>query len=433
MYMEQNTQRANVFGNRPAAVLGHGLDAGVPAHFGDPAGEQAALLAGRAVTDLSHLDVVTVTGADSLSYLTTLSTQVVTDLQAGDSAEALLLDPQGRITFWLGVTDDGQQTFLITEAGRGEDLVGFLEKMKFMLRVEAKLSTDDYAVLGVMSQTEGEDALNEIESGLEAVTVWRDAWPQINPNGTSYCAVEADKHPARQHRRHLLVVPRGTSTQTAQQLLDGLEKLGPVTLPGGWTIDSARPAGTLAWEALRIADWRPRWGNDVDHKTLPHELDWLRTAVHLHKGCYCGQEAVARLINLGKPPRRLVQLDLDGSEGLVPRPGDRVMVGARAVGTVTSVATHFEDGPIALATLRRATAEGPVEVEVTEEAETDEGTETEATATGASEKVENQAPASRVVGKISAGVRPVVRPDGRCDHTPEQRPGQELRGFKLGQ
>ena len=118
-------------------------------------------------------------------------------------------------------------------------------------------------------------------------------------------------------------------------------------------IAGARLAGTWATEALRIAAWRPRW-SDVDHRTIPHELDLLRTAVHLTKGCYRGQETVARVHNLGRPPRRLVLLHLDGSGHVLPEPGAQVMAGERAVGTVTSVARHHELGPIALAVVRRS-------------------------------------------------------------------------------
>ena len=75
-----------------------------------------------------------------------------------------------------------------------------------------------------------------------------------------------------------------------------------------------RLAGTWAWEALRVEAWRPRLGREVDERAIPHELDWLRTGVHLDKGCYRGQETVARVFNLGRPPRRLVLLHLDGSE-----------------------------------------------------------------------------------------------------------------------
>ena len=117
------------------------------------------------------------------------------------------------------------------------------------------------------------------------------------------------------------------------------------------------PAGMMAYEALRIEALRPRLGKETDHRTIPHELDLLRTAVHLHKGCYRGQETVARVHNLGRPPRRLVFLHLDGSGHVLPEPGTDVMApgNPRPVGQLTSVARHHEDGPIALALVKRST------------------------------------------------------------------------------
>jgi hypothetical protein len=114
-------------------------------------------------------------------------------------------------------------------------------------------------------------------------------------------------------------------------------------------------AGTLALEALRIAAWRPRLATEADERTIPHELDWLRSAVHLSKGCYRGQETIAKVHNLGHPPRRLVLLHLDGSEGILPEHGDPVLAGDAEVGQVTSAAMHYELGPIALAVIKRST------------------------------------------------------------------------------
>ena len=119
--------------------------------------------------------------------------------------------------------------------------------------------------------------------------------------------------------------------------------------------------------ALRVAAWRPRLATEVDEKTIPHELDWLRSAVDLGKGCYKGQETVAKVLNLGRPPRRLVLLHLDGSDTVLPARGDEV-VGEkvrpepepgeaperRTVGRITSSAMHHELGPIALAVVKRS-------------------------------------------------------------------------------
>ncbi len=116
-------------------------------------------------------------------------------------------------------------------------------------------------------------------------------------------------------------------------------------------------AGTWAAEALRVAAWRPRLGHETDHRTIPHEVDWLRTAVHLHKGCYRGQETIARVHNLGRPPRRLVFLHLDGSGHVLPAVGSPLTLDGREVGRLTSVARHHEDGPVALGVVKRSVAE----------------------------------------------------------------------------
>jgi tRNA-modifying protein YgfZ len=115
----------------------------------------------------------------------------------------------------------------------------------------------------------------------------------------------------------------------------------------------ASPCGMWAYEALRIARGEPRHGVDTDHKTIPNEVSWIESAVHLDKGCYRGQETVARVHNLGRPPRRLTLLHLDGSVDRLPATGDRVVLDGRDVGRLGSVARHYELGPIALALVKR--------------------------------------------------------------------------------
>jgi tRNA-modifying protein YgfZ len=117
-------------------------------------------------------------------------------------------------------------------------------------------------------------------------------------------------------------------------------------------------AGLWAHEALRIAAGRPRMGLDTDDRTIPHEVGWIETAVHLNKGCYRGQETVARVHNLGHPPRRLVLLHLDGSADRLPARGDPVRLDGAAIGASGSAARHYELGPIALALVKRTS---PVE------------------------------------------------------------------------
>ncbi|MEO8107929.1 MAG: folate-binding protein, partial [Actinomycetes bacterium] len=134
--------------------------------------------------------------------------------------------------------------------------------------------------------------------------------------------------------------------------MDGADSFAFVArdaMPG----DAGPPAGTWAYEALRVAAGRPRLGLDTDHRTIPAEVNWIGDAVHLEKGCYRGQETVARVHNLGKPPRRLVRLHLDGSSDLLPVRGDALTLDGRTVGFVGTVAQHHELGPVALGLLKR--------------------------------------------------------------------------------
>ena len=112
---------------------------------------------------------------------------------------------------------------------------------------------------------------------------------------------------------------------------------------------------------MRVEALRPRLHLDTDDRTIPHEVGWIGSAVHLTKGCYRGQETVARVANLGRPPRRLVLLHLDAGDETLPVPGDPVSRDGRAVGRVGTVAMHHELGPVALALVKRSV---PVDAEL---------------------------------------------------------------------
>lgn len=402
---------------RPGAVASApgDPDQAVPAHFGDPGREQSALAEGRAVCALAR-DVVTVTGPDRLSWLTTLSSQVLTALEPGDGgAETLLLDAQGHITHALAALDDGRTLWLVTEADSGEALAAFLDSMRFMLRVEVTERPDVMALgalgegleaLAQAARDTASDASDSPEAQADAaepqgslIGLWRDPWPGVVEGGTSY-DVGADRpHPGQGYRAGFVLVPVRSVDAVAQAFLAAEE--------------GRRLAGALAWEALRIEAGRPRWAREADARAIPHELDWLRTAVHLTKGCYPGQETIARTLNLGRPPRRLTVLQLDGLVGDLPRPGASVRMGERVVGAVTSVARHHELGPIALALLRRAVPVGEqLTVEITEVDE----------ATGETVPV----------GRVDAAQEVLVSPEGRAQASPSERPGAELRkGLRL--
>ena len=312
--------------SRAGAVAGEGVDAAVAAHYGNPMREQRLLVEGLAAVDLSHRGVVTVSGPDRLSWLNSITTQMITGLEPRTSMETLVLSPKGHIEHDLHLVDDGQTTWVTVEPGTAGALVSWLESMRFMLRVEVLDVSADYAVIGEPVRA---------ETSVGEPPAWTDPWPLIVGDTAAYSAVaDPARHPGRERPWRELIVPR-VELQTA---------LGDRPLAGMW-----------AAEALRVAAWRPRLGFETDQRTIPHEVDWLRTAVHLHKGCYRGQETVARVHNLGRPPRRLVFLHLDGSGHILPGRGAEVEAAGRVVGRVTSVARHHELGPIALAVIKRNT------------------------------------------------------------------------------
>jgi hypothetical protein len=294
----------------PGAVPADGPDAGVAAHYGDPFAEQRALSSALGLVDRSHRGVIRIAGADRLSWLHSLSTQELEKLEPGGTAETLILSPNGHVEHHLILTDDGSALWAHVEPHTAAPLLEFLESMRFMLRVEPADVTDEFAVLTVM--------------GLA-----------VGPGWAGDAAVAATYSFGAD-----LIVSRDRLEQAAA----GLQERGAVL------------AGIWAYEALRIAAHRPRFGLDTDHRTIPHEVGWIDVAVHLNKGCYRGQETVARVHNLGHPPRRLVFLHLDGSEDRLPAHGDPVVAGGAEVGFVGSAARHYELGPIALALVKRTVA-----------------------------------------------------------------------------
>jgi folate-binding protein YgfZ len=295
----------------PGAVQAGWPDEGVAAHYGDPLREQRATEESAGVVDRSNRGVVRITGPDRLSWLHSLTTQALDGLAPGASAQALILSPNGHVEHHLTLTDDGTATWLHVEPGTAAALVEFLESMRFMLRVEVADVSGDHAVLTVLGPGAG-----DIAAGLDGVRA------SVNPGpfGTIDLIVARDRLP---------------------------DAAGDLVRRG------AAAAGMWAFEALRIAAHVPRLGLDTDHRTIPHEVGWIDAAVRLDKGCYRGQETVARVHNLGHPPRRLVFLNLDGSEDRLPGHGDPVELDGATVGFIGSAARHYELGPIGLALVKR--------------------------------------------------------------------------------
>lgn len=417
-----------------------------PEHFGNPLREQALLAQGQAWAWLSR-DVIEVSGADRLSYLTTVSSQVLTDLENdGQSRQVLFLDANGHILYAaLAVAglvpaqaeqaDPGEQSvLLLVDAGCGEGLAQLLNSRRFMLRVQAQVRPD-LQVAGAIG--DGVQKLTGVVENL--VTTWRDPWPGITPGGSTYFT--GTRHPGANYRAGGVVVAlepgqtapgqeqaSGQEQAPGQEITPGQEiapsqaaasgqeaapgqehALAPSQAPAAGELIQAgdlTQVGELAWEALRIEAGLPRWAREVDARAIPNELDWLRTGVHLNKGCYPGQETIARTVNLGRPPRRLVQLQLAGWQGQLPEVGARVYLPAgdnpagKAVGTITSVARHWELGNIALALVRRGV---PAQAELAVDLE---------------------------AGYESASQELLVDPAGKAEASPSQRPGLGLKRLR---
>ena len=292
----------------PGAVAADEPDTGIAAHYGDPFAEQRALSGSAGLVDRGNRGVIRVAGPDRLSWLHSLTSQHLERLEPQHAEQALVLDPNGRVQHHLTLVDDGTAVWAHVEPGTAPALLEFLESMRFMLRVEPEDVTAEFAVLSLLGPR----------------------GPEIAPTGFVQM---------REPFGIDILVPRDQLTSVAGEITGG----------------GARLAGIWAYEALRIAAHRPRLGCDTDHRTIPHEVGWIGTAVHLDKGCYRGQETVARVHNLGHPPRRLVMLHLDGSEDRLPAHGDSVELNGAAVGTIGSSARHYELGPIALALVKRTT------------------------------------------------------------------------------
>jgi folate-binding protein YgfZ len=267
---------------RPGAVAADQPDAGVAAHYGDPFAEQRRLEDGSGWVDLSHHDIVRIAGADRLDYLHAMASQLFEGLETGRHVDTLILSPQGHIEHAFGGWDDGEAFVAHTEPGRGEALVGLIDSTRFMMRVEASLVTESFAL------------------------VYDGGGPQLVERATL-----ADR---------------------------------PGELSGVW-----------AHEALRIAAGVPRFGVDTDQRTIPNELGLIGSVAHVDKGCYRGQETVAKIHNLGRPPRRLTRLHLDGSVNRLPVPGAEVSADGVAIGVMGSSARHHVLGPIGLALVKRST------------------------------------------------------------------------------
>lgn len=219
-----------------------------------------------------------------------------------------MLTPNGHIEHQIKVLAFDGGLYLIVNKEKAPALIQWLNQMRF--RSKVAITETDLDVWGGF----GDLSLGSL--------VWVDGFDS-EPKGSVRYAAQVENFP---YREYLL--------ETGQK---------PALVE----------AGMLAFEALRIAAGRPEI-TDIDERSLPHEFDWLASSVHLSKGCYRGQETVAKVHNLGHPPRRLIVLNLEVGD-TVANPGEEISYQGKLVGKVLAGALHYEAGSLALGLVNRNT------------------------------------------------------------------------------
>lgn len=312
----------------PGAVAFEGqslVDAsGVPYHYSDPLAEQRRLLDAPSLVDRSHRAVVAVSGPDAPAFLNNVLSQKLDTAAAGFGADALDLDAQGRILHHAGVMFDGQTFYLDVPRAQRDSLVAYLQRMVFWSDVTIRDA--DLGVFTVFSP-----------AGVVRIE----------------CAVATREVPwVGGLTRTDSLVPRAELEAAARAFRDAGGQL----------------AGLMAFTAQRVRAGEPELAADLDAKAIPHEVPRLINragrlgAVHLEKGCYRGQETVARVENLGRAPRLLVMLQLDGSAPAEPAPGAEITAGGRKVGRLGTVVHDADYGPIALGLLKRSALDAALDI-----------------------------------------------------------------------
>jgi tRNA-modifying protein YgfZ len=278
----------------------------------------AAVREGVVVVDRPDLATIGLRGADVLRYLHAVCTQDTAGLRPGDAAEALLLSPKGRIefAFRLAVLADG-----VLLDSDGDAAPALAERLaRFVFRYDVTVAEPVKGAVSLLGPA-AEGAL--AAAGLPA------------PGGPGLVA----------HRTAV-----------------GVDLVGPDAPGAAGALERAGVAAGPAelWELVRVERGLPRAGRELTDDVLAEEAGLLGSHVHLDKGCYPGQETVARVHNLGQVQRRLAGLRFrpDGPGGMPVPPADLITDDGRRAGQLRSVVAHPELGPIGLAYVRRLVEPG---------------------------------------------------------------------------
>jgi tRNA-modifying protein YgfZ len=291
-------------------------------------GQYRALREGAGLLDRSERGKLLVSGADAAEYLQGQVTNEIEALEPDRGCYAALLDRKGHFVADMRVLrlshSHAGDIWLDTEAIALEPLRKHLETYKIGREVEVVDETREWAITSLIGPGSAEIA----------------GTPPLSPeytqhyyerDGIKILAIATD-----------LGIDLDTRPQDAEVLREQLLAAG------------AEPVSEAAAEIVRVESGRPRFGHDFDGRTMPAEAGVVERAVDFEKGCYIGQEPVARLHYRGKPNRRLVGLRLSGPA----EEGAALRLGEREVGAVGSACVSPALGPIALAIVRREAEAG---------------------------------------------------------------------------
>ena len=336
---------------------------GVAWHYGNPLGEQRAFERSAGAVDRSHQRVLQISGADTLTWLNSLISQKIDALDPGSTTYGLILDAKGHIEHAFTIVQpqepsptraDEPSVYLISEPDTFDALQTYLTHMVFWSAVS--VHEVDVALITVIGPDAPTIMAQTFGSHRTPATPAATTPPDTLPDGT---ITFTDPLVGTEDSIHLLV-PRPALTDAFTALINA----------------GAKPAGLMAYEAERVKAVIPEVHADLDDHTVPHEIEAFigtpanaptqratvddgptTSYVHLNKGCYRGQETVSRIHNLGRPPRLLVKLQVDGYSARRPEPGEAITYGKRKVGRIGTVVDDCDEGPIALGLVKRSIVE----------------------------------------------------------------------------
>jgi folate-binding protein YgfZ len=320
----------------------------LPERFGDGPAEYRALREAAGIVDRSTTGLLRLTGADRVRFLNGMITNDVQALPPGAGLYAAVCSPQGKVLGDLRVLALEDALLLLCEVSCRARIAQTLERFIIADDVKVTDASGEVAVLGCYGPRVPEALARAAGVPLPALAAHHHAEGRIAEAATRVVATPFLGVPGFD-----LVLPADTAAPIAARLLEAVRAVG-----GG-------PAGHAAFETVRVEAGTPWYGLDFDENHLPQEAGLEATGISFTKGCYIGQETVARIHFRGHVNRRVAGLALRGEQP--PARGSRVLKGEAQVGQVTSaVRSPARGAAIALAMLRREVLEPgtPLTVEV---------------------------------------------------------------------